>query len=673
MRPFRLSSGSLLRKVLISSVRGYLGLTLRTMRWTFTVDPAARKLLTAQDGHTAIVAFWHEALPLTPALWWWAEPQNPTLRLHVLISRNRDGRLIADIVAPWRIWSIAGSSDTRGKNKGGAAAIRRMRARLRHGGIVAITPDGPRGPRRQAQQGAAALAAMVKMPIVPVGATCSGFRLKSWDRMIVPVPFGKGRFVCGAPLFHLHADGRSAAEAGQLLSAAITDAMGQAEAAMRSKVRIAHLPTEEFRPQPLDLMPSRLWATAATFAAPALPFFLRWRQTRGKEIASRVREKMGFASQPRPLGAVIWFHAASVGEVVSILPLVENCLRQNARVTALMTTGTVTAARMVAQRTVQEARIVHQFVPLDVPRWGKRFLSHWRPQAAVFTESELWPNLIGLCHERNLPVALVNGRMSPVSFKKWCNAPCIARRMLDRFAWIAPRSSEDARHFEALGARNLLACGDLKTVAHALPVQEDALQKLQTYIGKRPLFLAASTHDGEEEDIRKSLEQLRNDVPDLLTLVVPRHPERGAVVSSLFSGAPRRSLGQLPEKTDSVWVCDTLGELGLFYRLAPMVFIGNSLPDVKGGGGHNPLEPARLDCALATGPLVHNFIEAFRSLGESVTVVETATDLAAWVRQMVSDPELRARKATLSQERVSAVNGDLIDRLTTRVLDLLKS
>lgn len=273
MTAFRFSSSSLLRKILISSVRGYLGLTLRTMRWTFTVDPAARRLLTAQDGHTAIVAFWHEALPLTPALWWWAEPQNPTLRLHVLISRNKDGRLIADIVGPWRIWSIAGSSDTRGKNKGGAAAIRRMRARLRHGGIVAITPDGPRGPRRQAQQGAAALAAMVKMPIVPIGATCSGFRLKSWDRMIIPVPFGNGRFVCGAPLFHLNADGRSAEEAGQILSDAITDAMDKAETAMRCRTVTHQAPTEEFRPEPLDLMPSRLWATVATVLAPALPFF----------------------------------------------------------------------------------------------------------------------------------------------------------------------------------------------------------------------------------------------------------------------------------------------------------------------------------------------------------------------------------------------------------------
>lgn len=674
MTAFRFSSSSLLRKILISSVRGYLGLTLRTMRWTFTVDPAARRLLTAQDGHTAIVAFWHEALPLTPALWWWAEPQNPTLRLHVLISRNKDGRLIADIVGPWRIWSIAGSSDTRGKNKGGAAAIRRMRARLRHGGIVAITPDGPRGPRRQAQQGAAALAAMVKMPIVPIGATCSGFRLKSWDRMIIPVPFGSGRFVCGAPLFHLNADGRSAEEAGQILSDAITDAMDKAETAMRCRTVTHQAQTEEFCPEPLDLMPSRLWATVATVLAPALPFFLRWRQTRGKEVAARVREKMGFASRLRPTGALIWFHAASVGEVVSILPLVENCLCQNTRLTVLVTTGTVTAARMVEQRMADAARVIHQFVPLDVPRWGKRFLGYWQPQAAIFTESELWPNLIGLCHERNLPVALVNGRLSAASFRKWQKVPRIAKRMLERFAWIAPRALEDAQRFEKLGARTVLASGDLKTVASPLPVKKEVLQALRAQLAGRPVFLAASTHEGEEQVIWKALETLRNEIPDLLTLIVPRHPERGAEVGALFSVAPRRSLGMVPQKADAVWICDTLGELGLFYRLADAVFIGNSLPGVKGGGGgHNPFEPARLNCALATGPLVHNFEEAFQKLGNSVAVVKTATDLAQWVRQMFADPALRAHNAAMSKERVSAANEDLVDRLTSRALDLLKS
>ena len=664
------SAGSFVRKILVSTIRGYLGLTLRTTRWTFSIDPEARDVLTCQDGRTAVVAFWHEVLPLTPALWWWAEPQNPAMRLHVLISRNRDGRLIADIVGKWRIWSIAGSSDTRGKNKGGAAALRRMRARLRHGGIVAITPDGPRGPRRQAQQGATALAALVRKPIVPVGVTCRGIRLNSWDKMILPLPFGRGHFVCGAPLI-LPREKEAQAEhsADRLLAEAITKVTLEAE---RPWVDRPGRQKEKVWLAPLSLQPSRVWSWVATGLAPALPFLLRWRQTRGKELPDRVREKMGFASQGRPAGSLVWFHAASVGELVSILPLVQLCLQKNPALTVLVTTGTVTAARLLQQR-LTHPRLIHQFVPLDVPRWGQRFLAHWRPQAVVFTESELWPNLIGLCHRQNVPVALVNGRMSERSFKNWGKLRPVARRMLERFAWIAARSEEDAEHFRQLGARSLTKSGDLKTAAPPLPVDEAELLAVQHQLTGRPVFLAASTHEGEEDALRQTLQTLRVRFPSLLTIIVPRHPERGATVSALFGGAPRRALGQVPAPTDAVWVCDTLGELGLFYRLAGIVFIGNSLPEVRtGGGGHNPFEPARLDCALATGPRVQNFQEAFAILGQSVTTVHTAAELADWVSSMLNDP-VRRQTCAAQAQAVATANRALPEQLTNKILARLSS
>lgn len=662
------SAGPFFRKFLISTIRGYLGFTLRTTRWTFSIDPEARKFLTCEDGRTAVVAFWHEVLPLTPALWWWAEPQNPSMRLHVLISRNRDGRLIADIVGKWRIWSIAGSSDTRGKNKGGAAALRSLRSRLRHGGIVAITPDGPRGPRREAQQGATALAALVKKPIIPVGATCRGLCLNSWDKMILPLPFGRGHFVCGAPLT-LSRDKELQAEhsADRLLAETITQVMAEAE---QPWVDHPGRQKEKIWLAPLSLQPSRVWHWVATGLAPALPFLLRWRQVRGKELPDRVREKMGFASQARPTGPLIWFHAASVGELVSILPLVQRCLEKKTNVTVLLTTGTVTAARLLQHR-MTHPRLVHQFVPLDVPRWGRRFLANWQPQAVVFTESELWPNLIGLCHQQNIPVALVNGRMSERSFKNWRRFRPVARRMLERFAWIAARSDADAQHFQQLGARSLAITGDLKTAAPPLPVDQVALQSVQQQLAGRPVFLAASTHEGEEDALRPVLQILQARFPSLLTIIVPRHPERGAAISALFGGAPRRAQGQVPARTDSVWVCDTLGELGLFYRLADFAFIGNSLPDVRtGGGGHNPFEPARLGCALATGPRIQNFQEAFAILGESVEVVSTAADLVDWVITMLENPARRKACAEQAQA-VATANMALPEQLADKILALL--
>ncbi|MFT8931410.1 MAG: glycosyltransferase N-terminal domain-containing protein [Acetobacter syzygii] len=663
MPTIKKSVSGLVRSVVIGSIRAYLGFALRTTRWTFKIDPQAYPYLISHEGQTAVVAFWHEALPLAPALWWWAEPQNPKLDLRVLISRNGDGRMIADVVAPWRIWSIAGSSDTRGKSKGGAAAMRRMRASLQHGCLVAITPDGPRGPRRQTQQGAVALAQFAGKPVIPVGASCSAARLKSWDKMLFPLPFGRGSFVCGAPLWLKHPKKRQQQpeELAKSLQTQLNSVMEQAEA---TRVKA----TGSCLLKPLRIYPSRIWHSLGTVMAPALPFYLRWRQTKGKENSQRIREKMGFPSCRRPVGPLVWFHAASVGEVLSILPLVQACLTQKPTLKILITTSTVTAGAIVEQRFTHE-RIIHQFMPLDVPRWCQRFLDYWTPQAAVFTESELWPTVLGLCHARNLPVALVNGRMSATSYNQWRRLRGVARRMLERFAWVAPRTEEDSERFRALGVLTQLAPGDLKTAAPPLPVDDQVLVQLQQYLGDRPVFLAASTHVGEEEQVAQAASLARQTYPDLLTIIVPRHPERGEEIAARLQAAPRRALNALPTQQDAFWVCDTLGELGLFYRLASCVFIGNSLPGCH-GGGHNPFEPARLGCAVATGPQVDNFTEAFQALQSCITVVQNDRVLATWVEQMLSSPTERIRMGQQAQ-KLATVNDALPHDLAAQILALV--
>lgn len=656
------SVNGLIRSVAVCSIRTYLGFALRTTRWTFRIDPQSYLYLTSQEGRTAVVAFWHEVLPLTPALWWWAERQNPAVSLRVLVSRNSDGRVIADVVAPWRIWSIAGSSDTRGKSKGGAAAMRRMRASLLHGCLVAITPDGPCGPRRQTRRGAEALARFAGRPVIPMGASCSGIRLKSWDKMVLPLPFGRGVFVSGAPVW----------------PAAVTDPEQETAVSLQTHLNtLMDQAAREEQPRtgehsvvlrPRATCPSRVWKGLGVLLAPVLPLYLRWRQVKGKEVAGHVREKMGFPSCPRPRGKLLWFHAASVGEALSILPLVQACLRQKADINVLVTTGTVTASQIVAQRFVHD-RVVHQFMPLDVPRWSQRFLDHWAPQVAIFTESELWPTVLGACHARNLPVVLVNGRMSASSFRLWCHLPGVARRMLEPFAWVSARTEEDALRLRSLGAVTQFMPGDLKTAAPALPVDEPELARLRAMIGARPVFVAASTHAGEEEQVARAADIVRQIHPDLLTIIVPRHPERGADIANGLNAAPRRAQNAVPTPDDAFWVCDTLGELGLFFRLASCVFIGNSLPGCH-GGGHNPFEPARMDCAMATGPLIHNFEEAFQALRGSVQVVHDDRAMAAWVGQMLASPEERIRMGQQAQ-KVATVNETLPDDLAKQVLALV--
>ncbi|MBO1324157.1 DUF374 domain-containing protein [Acetobacter sp. TBRC 12305] len=660
-----------LRSCALGVLRGYLGFALRTTRWTFLIDPDALPYVKREDGRTAIIALWHEVLPLTSVLWWWAEPQNPELRLRVLISRNADGRLIADLIAPWRISSIAGSSDTRGKNKGGAAALRQMRASLQRGDHMVITPDGPRGPRRKAQQGVLALARLAGKPVIPIGAASVCLRTRSWDRMVVPLPFGRGVLICGAPLFFGHGKQDTRSTAGQIHE--LEDALEQVMAicarpdAPQTRALTQGFMRETCFVKPLDVRPSGLWHGMATVLAPVLPFFLRWRQTRGKERAERVREKMGFPSLARPHGDVAWFHAASVGELVTILPLVHACLNRAPDLAVLVTTGTVTAAAMLEQR-LRHPRVAHQFMPLDVPRWGRRFLAHWKPQVVVFAESELWPNMLGLCHAGLIPVVLVNGRVSDRTFAQWRRMPKVARRMLERFAWVCARSGQDGERLRVLGAKKQLPCGDLKAAAYPLPVDDAQLQRVRGVIGARPVFLAASTHAGEEEQIIRAAELARRDSPDLLTIIVPRHPERGAVVAAMAGQAPRRALGQVPGPGDAVWVCDTLGELGLFFRLAPCVFIGNSLPGCK-GGGHNPYEPARLHCAIATGPLTGNFEEAFARLAPGLCVVDGAQALADWLRSVLTQPAECERLADTAYALATA-DQDLPDRLAEQILAL---
>ena len=422
--------------------------------------------------------------------------------------------------------------------------------------------------------------------------------------------------------------------------------------------------------------PFVVWAGAGLVAEPALRLLLHRRLHLGKELPGRLGERRGIDPSPRPEGRLIWLHAASVGETLSLLPLLDALCQADPALQLLLTTGTVNAQRLASQRLAGDGanqRIRCRFAPLDLPRWINRFLDHWRPDLAVLVESELWPNLIAGCVRRRIPLALLNARLSERSARRWAHVGFIIRRLLGAFDWITARSEQDAVRFRSLGAASVEHDGDLKRAAAVLPVDADEQTRLRTVLGDRPIWLVASTHDGEEELAARLHDALSARHPGLLTLVAPRHPERGEAVAALLGGAPRRSTGQDPDPAHGCWVCDTLGELGLFYRLADIVLLGNSLDGVRGpGGGHNPLEPARLGCAIASGPHGQNF-EAEMARLQAAGALAIMPDIEAcetWADTMLRHPDQRGAMADAAFALANADVG-LPERLAFRLLALL--
>ncbi len=403
-----------------------------------------------------------------------------------------------------------------------------------------------------------------------------------------------------------------------------------------------------------------LYAGGTSLAAPVLRRMLRRRAARGKEVAERLGEREGITPMERPAGRLVWVHAASVGETMSALPVIHLLASKGP---VLLTTGTLTSAKLAAERLPKGA--VHQFVPLDVPGWVKCFLDHWQPDAAVFLESEIWPNLLRACDARGIRRFLVNGRLSAASTRSWRRVQGAAKKLLGGFAAIHAQSTGDAMNFRALGAQEVLEWGNLKFHAAPLPGDEAALAGLLVAI-PGPLWLAASTHPGEEALVFAAHRALLAEFPGLVTILVPRHPARGAEVAAICGAAPRRALGQAPVP-GRVYVADTLGELGLFFRLAPFAFIGNSL---AGFGGHNIVEPALLARPVICGPHLENFEDAAARLraAEALLEVTDAAGLAMAARRWLTDPQAAAAAGA----RGAAIFADaerLPERLASLILD----
>ncbi|MEL6886091.1 MAG: 3-deoxy-D-manno-octulosonic acid transferase [Pseudomonadota bacterium] len=406
-------------------------------------------------------------------------------------------------------------------------------------------------------------------------------------------------------------------------------------------------------------------------AALALPFAARSAVNKLRRAGvpiDRAHERLGHATERRPLGPLIWFHGASVGEAKSALPLMHHIAQTAPHVRLLLTSGTATSATAVANRL--PAGAVHQFGPLDGAGPMQRFLDHWRPDLCVLVESELWPNLLDLCARRDLPVALINARLSDRSAQGWTRFPGTAAHVLRgiRMAHCQDRRTQD--NLRAMGMPFARAGANLKSLVSGTGADAALVRAAQDALGPRPVWVAASTHPGEEEAVLNAHARLVRDHPHLCLILAPRHPERGDDVVALINAAglscSRRSTGGPLGDSAQVYLADTMGETDLWYTLSPIVFLGGSFSDV---GGHTPFEPAAVHCAILHGPHYANFAEAYAAfhLADAAVEVADGNALGHAVHDLLTDPGRAARLA--ARARPLALSGD--DVLPPLAQDLL--
>jgi 3-deoxy-D-manno-octulosonic-acid transferase len=405
-------------------------------------------------------------------------------------------------------------------------------------------------------------------------------------------------------------------------------------------------------------MTLRVYRKLSSAMVPVVPALIKRRLKLGKEDPERVGERRGVSGDVRPQGPLVWIHGASVGEVLAAVGLIERLRALNLRI--LLTSGTVTSAAIVAKRFPPD--VIHQYVPYDSPRYVARFLDHWHPSLALFIESDLWPNLILSCAARRLPMVLINGRMSPRSFPRWRRLSNTIEALLGRFDICLAQSNTDAERFAALGSHNVVVTGNLKLDVAAPPADPAKLERLMSVTRGRAIVVAASTHPGEEEILIEAHKSLAKFFPGLLTVIVPRHAHRGEAVAQLVTAAglrpSLRSHEDLPVATTDIYVADTMGELGLFYRLAPIVFMGGSLVP---HGGQNPIEAIKLGAAIVHGPHVFNFTDVYDALdrGGGARLADDRDALVKQLGQFLADPAARDTSLAASERVVEQLGGAL--------------
>ncbi len=418
-----------------------------------------------------------------------------------------------------------------------------------------------------------------------------------------------------------------------------------------------------------------LYRTYVALSMLAVPFVARAttrKLMRADVTAYRAHERLGHATETRDEGTLIWFHAASVGESLSVLALIGRMGVVLPNAHFLITSGTATSATLINQR--MPPRCVHQFAPLDAPGPLKRFLKHWQPDAAIFVESELWPQMLRRTHATGASMALVNARMSERSVASWAKRPRLATYLFEVFDLILTQNDAMAEAMVRINApAPRVARGqNLKSFAGPLPQDEDLLFETRAVLGHRPVWVAASTHAGEEQAILAAHKRLCETHPDLHLILVPRHPERGDEVQKLIAETgmdyTRRSSGDLPRR--AVYLADTLGELGNWFALSDIVFLGGSLLPI---GGHNPFEVAQSGSTVLSGNHVFNFAETFSAMEATgaARIVADSDDIAAQIDTLLRNRHTRDKAVAAAKTFANAETAKL-DTIAARLINALR-
>lgn len=591
-----------------------------------------------RQAHPVIVAVWHGQFMMTVGF----RPGDE--KVSAMVARHGDAELIGVAMAEMGIDLIRGAgAGDRKRDRGGMQALRAAVRALNQGSSIVMTADVPPGPARRAGEGIVMLARLSGRPIVPVASATSRFRaFRTWSRLTLNMPYSKLVYAAGDPIHVPHdanADTieRLRREVETQLNAATRRAYELAGADITRATPLNSI--DATAPPAAPGLSLKAYRAASQILRPLTPALLRVRERAGKEEPARRPERFGIAQLPRPAGTLAWIHAASVGETNAVLPLIQKLGDARPDLKFLLTTGTITSARLAGGRLGDNA--MHQYIPLDSPQYVGRFLDHWQPDIAVFTESEIWPNLILEASSRRIPLVLVNGRMSRRSYDRWKRNGGMSAPLFSRFNLVLAQNRRLARWFGELGARSVEVSGNLKIDAPPPPVEATELSRLKEAAGNRPVYVAASTHEGEENLIAAAHRQMARSVPDLLTVIAPRHPERGTALAEWLRGegltVAQRSLGALPDAQTEIYIADTIGELGTLYALAPVAFVGGSLV-VR--GGQNPIEAVRHGAAVLTGPHWQNFRDAYEQLirHKGAIEVRSAGELAQTVSALLTNP-----------------------------------
>lgn len=648
----RLSRSKTAIRLIAFALHGWVRLVWKTGRLVHDARETDNKIL---QNHPQIVATWHGQFLLTVK----TNPEDRAAPITVIASRHMNGEMAAQMLHRFGVKTVrgAGAQGRTKKNYGGATALRGAVRALADGDSIVMTADVPPGPARVAGEGIVTLARLSGRPVVPVAVATKRFwAAASWSRFTINMPFSPLVVVIADPIFvdrDVDADGIEAARIE--IERSMNDVTARAYAMVGATDPLAN---ESAKPSPPSGL--ALYRGLTHAARPLAPALLRVREWQGKEDGSRRQERYGIAARARSQGFLAWFHAASVGETNAVMPLIEALCRNDPALNILLTTGTVTSAGLAKARLPEGA--IHQYVPLDNPAYVRRFFDHWRPDMALFVESEIWPNLLAEAKTRHIPLVLVNGRLSRYSLERWRRRPSMSRPLFSSFDLVLAQNERLAERFSELGAPDVRAVGNLKLDAPRPPADPQQHEMLRSAIGRRTVFLAASTHAGEDELVADTHRNLAAGRDDLLTVIVPRHPTRAPQIdAALRSRGLRtilRSQGSAPNGTTDIYIADTIGELGLFYSLADVAFIGGSLVP---HGGQNPVEAIKWDAAVLTGPHRNNFRETYDALVAcgGCRQVNDRMDLERETAALLDDPGAREAMQARAREAIASMGGAL--------------